>query len=242
MQHRIGNGYVYCSRFISDDEAAATLSANLDGAALAEPRVLRFTTGRRTTDLESQLRGASASRRDSSSRSSRPASISSRRASRYLMNLFPDRSFSPVLSDEFNRLALGEYEHIRDFVVLHYHANSRDDAELWRYCRNMSIPESLARRLEFFRNSGRVLRYAADVFAAPNWLAVLLGQEVWPQHADPLVARHDREQLRAELGQIRAHLAACGRRRDTAPRVPGALLPGADLMAEPGPTWKRVVG
>jgi tryptophan halogenase len=97
----------------------------------------------------------------------------------------------------------------------------RDDAELWRYCRNMSIPESLARRLEFFRNSGRVLRYAADVFAAPNWLAVLLGQEVWPVNADPLVARHDRAQLRAELGQIRATLQ----------RAAGSAIPHHEYLA-----------
>jgi tryptophan halogenase len=89
-------------------------------------------------------------------------------------------------------------------VVLHYKANSRDDAPLWRDCRNMSIPESLAHRLDFFRNSGRVLRYPADLFAAPNWLAVLLGQEVWPDNSDPLVLRHDPERLRADLAEVRA--------------------------------------
>jgi tryptophan halogenase len=90
--------------------------------------------------------------------------------------------------------------------VLHYKANSRDDAPLWRYCSQMPIPDSLAWRLEHFRSTGRVLRYSADLFAAPNWLAVLLGQEVWPEGSDPLVARHDVARLRRELAEVRLAL------------------------------------
>jgi len=206
LQHRIGNGYVYCSRHIGDDEASATLLANLDGKALADPRVLSFTTGRRVKlwNRNCVALGLSAGFLE-------PLESTSihliQKSLTHLFNLFPDRRFSPVLIEEFNRVALAEYDHIRDFVVLHYHANTRDDAPLWRECRNMPIPESLARRLEFFRNSGRVLRYPADLFAAPNWLAVLLGQEVWPQNGDPLVVRHDPQRLRAELAQIRATIA-----------------------------------
>jgi tryptophan halogenase len=203
LQHRIGNGYVYCSRHIGDDEASATLLANLDGKAQAEPRVLRFTTGRRRKlwNRNCVALGLAAGFLE-------PLESTSihliQKSLTHLFNLFPDRGFSPVLRDEFNRVALAEYDHIRDFVVLHYHANERDDAPLWRDCRNMSLPDSLSWRLEFFRNSGRVLRYPADLFAAPNWLAVLLGQEVWPANGDPLVMRQDLQQVRAELTRIRA--------------------------------------
>ena len=204
LQHRTGNGYVYCSRYLGDDEAAATLASHLDGAALGEPRLLKFTTGRRR---KFWLRNVIAI--GLSAGFLEPLESTSihliQKALTHLFNLFPDRRFSPVLIEEFNRLALGEYDHIRDFVVLHYKA-ARDDAPLWRHCRSMLIPESLAWRLEHFRGTGRVLRYAADLFAAPNWLAVLLGQEVWPTGSDPLVARHDHARLRRELAEIRATL------------------------------------
>jgi tryptophan 7-halogenase len=202
LQHRIGNGYVFCSRHISDDEATATLLANLDGKPLAEPRVLRFVTGRRRSIWNRNciaigLAAGFLEPLESTSIHLIQKSIT------HLFNLFPDLGFSPVLIEEFNRLALAEYDHIRDFVMLHYKANARDDAPLWRYCREMPIPESLAWRLAHFRNSGRVLRYPADLFAAPNWLAVLLGQEVWPENGDPLVTRHDPARLRAEMQEIR---------------------------------------
>jgi tryptophan halogenase len=212
LQHRICNGYVFCSRHIGDDEASATLLANLDGRALADPRVLRFTTGRRRKlwNRNCVALGLAAGFLE-------PLESTSihliQKSLTHLFNLFPDRRFSPVLIDDFNRVALAEYDHIRDFVVLHYHANTRDDTPLWRECRNMPIPESLCRRLDFFRHSGRVLRYPADLFAASNWLAVLLGQEVWPEHGDPLVMRHDPQRLRAELAQIRATI---GKMADTA--------------------------
>jgi tryptophan halogenase len=205
LQHRVGNGYVYCSQYLGDDEAAATLSGNVDGAALAEPRVLRFTTGRRRrlwnrNCIAIGLAAGFLEPLESTSIHLIQKSLT------HLFNLFPDRHCSPVLIEEFNRLALAEYDHIRDFVVLHYKANSRDDAPLWRYCSQMPIPDSLAWRLEHFRSTGRVLRYAADLFAAPNWLAVLLGQEVWPEGSDPLVARHDVARLRRELAEVRLAL------------------------------------
>jgi tryptophan halogenase len=220
LQHRIGNGYVYASRYLSDDEAATTLLANLDGAARAEPRLLKFVTGRRRkiwsrNCIAIGLSAGFLEPLESTSIHLIQKSIT------YLLELFPDRRFSPVLIDEFNRRALGEYDHIRDFVVLHYHANTRDDAPLWRHCREMRIPESLAYRLEFFRNGGRVLRYPADLFAAPNWLAVLLGQEVWPSHGDPLVARHDPARLRAELDEIRTKLA----------RMAESAIPHSEFLA-----------
>jgi len=219
LQHRTGNGYVYSSNHVSDDEAAAVLTANLDGELLGDPRFLRFATGRRRLAWNRNVVAIGLSAGFIEPLESTSIHLI-HKSLKHLFNLFPDRRMSAVLRDEFNRLALGEYDHIRDFIVLHYRASSRDEP-LWRYCREMPIPDSLAHRLEHFKRTGRVLRYAADLFAAPNWLAVLLGQEIFPEGGDALIGRMGFDALRAELAQIRVNVA----------RAAESAIPHGDYIA-----------
>src|SRR5262245_12774125 len=203
LQHRIGNGYVYCSRFLSDDEATATLLANLEGEPLAEPRPLRFTTGRRRRTWNRNcvavgLSGGFLEPLESTSIHLIQTAIT------YLIELFPDRSCDLTDVTEYNRLMDLEFDRVRDFLWLHYHATERDDTPLWNYCRAMQVPESLAYKMELFRERAHAVRYKDGLFLEPSWLAVYFGQRIAPRRHDPLADRLPEGDVRRELLGMKA--------------------------------------
>jgi len=202
LQHRDGNGYVYCSRYLSDDAARAQLLAGLAGPAIAEPRLLKFVTGHRRKFWNRNcvavgLAGGFMEPLESTSIQLIQTAIVR------LIDMLPDSGFDPVIADEFNRVSINEFERIRDFIILHYCATSRTDAPLWNYCRSMSLPESLQRKIAVFKACGKVPLYSEESYQEPSWVSIFLGQAVYPQRYDPLVDRMDLARLRQGMEQRR---------------------------------------
>ena len=185
LQHRIGNGHVFSSAFMEPDEAGRLLLDHLESEALAEPRLLKFTAGRRKLPWVKNCLAvglASGFMEPLESTSIHLAQSAIQR----LLRLFPDKGFNQVEIDEYNRQTRHEYERIRDFIILHYKATERDDSPFWRHIRAAPMPDSLAQKIDFFRQHGRVLVEEDDLFKEGSWVQVLIGQGIMPDSCSPL--------------------------------------------------------
>src|SRR5574337_425627 len=202
LQHRTGNGHVYCSRFISDDEAAAQLLANLEGEALDDPRPLRFVTGMRRLAWNRNCLALGLAAGFMEPLESTSIHLVQSGIARFL-GMFPDRHCDPLLVDQYNRQTRFEYERVRDFLILHYKATERDDTPFWKACGAMEVPPELARRIDLFRRSGLIFREADELFTETGWLQVMLGQRIEPARYHPLADELEASKLQAFLSDIR---------------------------------------
>ena len=195
LQHRIGNGYVFCDAFTTPDAVRQTLLANLDGEAQAEPRLLRFVTGRRAKFWNRNVVALGLASGFMEPLESTSIHLVQSGLSR-LIRMLPEGPTPVSVIDEYNRQTGREYEAIRDFLVLHYKATTRDDTPFWRHCSAMAMPDSLAHKIELFREAGHIFRASDDLFTEVGWLQVLVGQGIVPQTHHPLADGVEPEDLK----------------------------------------------
>ncbi len=200
LQHRTGNGIVYASAMLDDDAAEARLRAGLDAPPTGDPRLIRFTTGMRRELWVGNVVGIGLSSGFLEPLESTSLHLIQTGISRLLW-LFPDCAMNAVERDEYNRSMREQFEYVRDFIILHYIATRRDDSAYWRAMGALTPPDSLAEKLELFRQKGRVRAFAHDLFAPPSWHAVLLGQGIVPDGYDPLADGLDDTRVVAAIGQ-----------------------------------------
>jgi tryptophan halogenase len=206
LQHRVGNGHVYCSSYIGEDEATEVLLANLQAEPLASPNQLRFTAGHRAKAWDKNVVALGLAAGFLEPLESTSIHLVQSGIAR-LMTLFPTREFGEREIERYNRQTAQEYVDIRDFLVLHYMATERDDSEYWNYCRNIEPPAGLADKLAMFRSSGRVFREHNELFTETSWEAVLVGQGIPPGGYHPVADLLPDDETLRRLASIRRTIA-----------------------------------
>ena len=208
LQNRIGNGHVYCSEFISDEEALASLNNDLDGAPISEPNFLRFKTGIRKKTWNKNVISLGLAAGFLEPLESTSIHLIQTAVAR-IMAGFPDKDFAPANIDHFNRKTLAEYKQVRDFLILHYYATDRDDSPFWNYCRTMDIPETLKNRIALFKDNALLYREDNEIFGETSWLSVMHGQGLKPKTYHPLADNLPTETLDFRMGELRRAIGRC---------------------------------
>ncbi|MEQ9316048.1 MAG: tryptophan 7-halogenase, partial [Henriciella sp.] len=211
LQHRTGNGHVYSSEFMENQAAEDILLSTLDAKAISEPNRLRFKAGMQDRQwigncIAVGLSSGFLEPLESTSIYLIQAGITA------FAELMPAGGIDQRDVDEFNRVMQLEYDRIRDFLVLHYHATERDDSPFWNYVRTMSIPDTLKEKMDLFRSRGVVQEYKDGLFLHPSWIAVYLGQRVMPETRDPRVdalSKADLSKMMKETAEIERLLNDC---------------------------------
>jgi tryptophan halogenase len=206
LQHRTGNGIVYCSRYLERDAALERLLGNVEGQVLTEPNVIRFVTGARRKQWHRNVVAIGLSGGFMEPLESTSIHLIQRAILR-LIRMMPGGPISPRDIAEFNDQQFADMEQIRDFLILHYKATDRRDSAFWRQCAAMPVPDSLAQKIELFRETGRVFRRNEELFAENSWVQVMMGQGIVPRAHHPIAAKLRDDELAKFLSTLRENVA-----------------------------------
>jgi tryptophan halogenase len=207
LQHRVGNGLVFSSPHLSDDEAANMLLSSIEGEALTEPKVIKFKTGMRKKAWNKNCVAVGLSSGFLEPLESTSIHMIMTSITR-LLALFPHKEIRQSIIDEYNEQARSEFIRIRDFIILHYKATERDDSSFWRYCKDMEIPDDLAHRIQLFKDVGKSYQVEGELFRLDSWLQVMIGQGVFPSGNHPVVDLMPERELKNFLNGIKEEVNA----------------------------------
>jgi tryptophan halogenase len=207
LQHRTGNGLVYSSAFLSDDEAAAILHARLDGKALADPRPIRFLAGMRRKAWNKNVVAIGLSSGFLEPLESTSIHLIQSGIAK-LLALFPTRDCHPETAAQFNRVFAADVHTVRDFLVLHYHYSTGRHEPFWEHCRQAPLPEGLAYKVAHFTRTGRIVIEPEELFKEASWFAVMMGQGLKAADYNPLLDAVSPTDNKAHLQRVRHQISA----------------------------------
>lgn len=205
LQHRVGNGLVYCSRYISDDDAKKLLLDNIQGRLISEPKIIKYRTGQRLKHWNKNCVALGLASGFIEPLESTSIHLIQRGITR-LIQMFPFAGIRACDVDEYNEQMKVEILNVRDFIILHYHLTDRNDSPFWQYCRNMDIPESLEHRMRMFRETGKVFVKSYELFSEASWLQVMVGQGLIPENYHPVANEIPADDLVKFLAEIRTQV------------------------------------
>lgn len=203
LQHRVGNGYVYSSQYMSDEDAIKVLTEQMEGEPLSKPNFLRWKTGMRKKGWNKNCIAIGLSAGFVEPLESTGLHLIQSAIAKF-MGLFPHAGFDQIDIDNYNAQSALEMEYIKDFIVLHYKVTDRDDSEFWRYCKNMKISDRLQAKIDLFNANGRIYRENTELFNETSWLAVMHGQGLTPRGYHPLVDVLDEGEIQRRLDHIKS--------------------------------------
>ena len=206
LQHRTGNGFVYSSEFMSDEEAEKELLRTITGKTNSPPKRLKFKTGRRVKNWEKNCVSVGLSGGFLEPLESTGIFLIQEAITNFIEN-FPAKSEFKAQQEEYNRVMNLHFERVRDFLILHYIATTREDSPFWRYCRHMSLPDSLRHKLELFKERGHIVNYATGAFKPASWIAVYYGQGIIPQSYHPMAEHMPDDILPSQIKKIEEQIA-----------------------------------
>lgn len=202
LQSRMGNGFVFCSKYMSDDDAKATLLDNIAGKLLNDPRVIKFRTGTRRKHWNKNCVAVGLSSGFIEPLESTSIHLIQQSIIRLMQNL-PSKNMEQSNVDDFNNKMRFEIDNIRDFIVLHYHVTQRTDSPFWRYCKSMDIPESLQQRINLFVENGNAYKTERELFGETSWIQVMIGQGLMPKNYHQIVNMMSDSELKNFLENIK---------------------------------------
>ena len=205
LQHRVGNGYVYASDFISDEDAESSMLADLEGPQISDAKRLRFTTGQRQKAWVKNCVAIGLSGGFLEPLESTGIYLIQEAITNFI-EMFPTTSDYDVDRDEYNRIMDIEFERVRDFLLLHYVATTRTDSPFWKHLTSMDLPESLAHKMDLFKSTGRVVTYETGAFKKPSWIAVYYGQNIVPNYTAPMHQSFSMSDLQNNLKKTKSEI------------------------------------